>query len=542
MIRKYLFIIFILLLLASSSCTMPAVSPGKINRAATENFYVGNEGLVVNYLDQAPPSEMFETSDFDVQMFISNKGAFSLAENYSAKASLIYDSSKVERITDLETGYYRGSYINDGIISLFGKSYYYPSGEQNYFAIDRFRAKEVPTNFETSHLDFGLNICYPYQTTFAEAICIDSDPQKADIRVDACQAEDKKYGQGQGAPVAITAVDVQMIPRGTLVQPRFVIYVKNEGNGLVYNFNESLLDAVTIPNKGVTHVCGDMKEAKPNQMRIDAYLGEEKLDCSLPVLRAGETKIECQLTESKIPGNVANYMSSLRVTLKYFYTEVFSKEVVIKQADDNLISMIKPLGPSYCAAWKTYDQETKTCVDNCEYYGKHNSTYLDKVKKLDLPYNQQWSGLSCIYSTPDSCHDADGLCTTNSSDLCMRGTYCGWPECLQGDNNRKPFVSKHTILGTKLNPIQFTWVCNDFDDKYYVEKLCGCEEYGYYQFVDSKTNCGSLDIDNMSKIKGVLANEGFQYVVDIPANNEQKLCYAVKDRLGASSKVESADI
>lgn len=521
---KLILIGLLLSLFFLSSCTLPLVSQGRLNRMELENYFIGTKGLEIKFLDQAPPSEVFETTDFDVQMYIANKGAFSLADNYSAKATLIYDKSKVEKITD-PTMLYATSYIQNGLIFLFGKSYYTPDGEQNYFAIDRFKAKEVPTNFETAHLDFGLSVCYPYKTTFVDSICIDSDPQKIDPRNDACQVQDKTYSQGQGAPIAITAVDVQMIPRGIFVQPRFVIYVENKGNGIVYKYEDNMTQEFTI-NGRTTRTCGDMVGAKPNQLAIEAYLGEEKLDCSLPVLREAKTKIECQLSSSQISGNVANFMTTLRVNLKYFYSEVFSKEVVIKQADSNLLSRVKPLGPTYCAFYETYDPITQTCLTNCEYYALYNQSFLENSKDLHKPYGQDWEDLSCSYSNHKECRTSGGLCAINSSDLCMAGQYCGWPECIY--HNVKPRIVETMALGRPT--VSYTWTCNDVDDRYDIKKTCGCETTGYFKFIDSGS-CRKLTVDDMETIQGHLGYNGIRFELDIPVN-ASTLCVGVRDKLG----------
>lgn len=539
MIKKSFLIITLILLIVLTSCTSPLVNRGKINRMATQNFFEGTQGLVLDFVDQAPPTEIYETSDFDVQVFISNKGAFSLFDHYVAKTKLIYDSSKATKITDKTVGYYRDAYTKNGIVLLYGKSYYYPSGEQNYFPIDRFRASEVRDGFETTNLDFSVSICYPYETVFAESICIDSDPQKIDIRNDACQAQDKTYSKGQGAPVEITAVDVQMIPRGSFVQPRFIIYVDNAADGIVYDFQESALEKVSVEiNSRMEdrYTCGDMSKARPNMMQIEAYLGEEKLDCSAPVLKAEDTRIECQLSESKIPGNVANYMTSLRINLKYFYTQIYSTKTEIKQVDDSLLSRPKPQGQSYCPAWQTYDSKTENCIDNCKYFVNSDKNTL-VASGLVAPLDQDWDSLSCMYTTPDSCRDANELCTL-SEGLCMKGTYCGWPKCL--NDNTPPVIGLVTPQGSPVNRITFS--CADDDDGYDLQRTCGCSNQAYYLFVEKGTNCGKQEISTFKVLEG-RTDSSLRMVYDLPIpENSEKLCIAVKDNLGTFSDIEVADI
>ena len=50
--------------------------------------------LTAEFLKQAPPDEVFETSEFDVQLYMYNVGSFSLEPPYLAKIDLTYDTSK----------------------------------------------------------------------------------------------------------------------------------------------------------------------------------------------------------------------------------------------------------------------------------------------------------------------------------------------------------------------------------------------------------------------------------------------------------------
>lgn len=531
--------LLLITILVLTACTQPLISSRKYHSATTTNFYQGTRGLELSFLEQAPPSEIYEQTEFDVQTYISNRGAFSLTENYLAKLTLSYNDIKIEKVTDKITGYYQETYLDEGLLSLYGKSYYYPQGEEDYFAIDRFRANEIEQNFESTKTSINLELCYPYKTIFADEVCIDSDPLDIDIRPDACQAQDKKYSRGQGAPIAITAIDVLMVPRGTVVQPQFIIYIENQGGGYVNKFTEEARDQ-RLPKD--VFACGDMSKATPNELVMTARLGGKDLDCTLPVLRKGKTRVECQLSESLIAGNVANYMSSLQIELEYIYTDSFNKEIGIKQANGLAISKAIPIGISYCPTWQTFNEETRSCEDNCEVFPRNpNDKILMDNKGLMPPKTQTWDTIGCVYKEETACKEARSSCTIESGALCQTGRYCGWPRCYT--KNTDPYIGSAIVEGRPSSKV--IWGCADYDDQIDASGQCGCSEYASYVFVEKGVDCQDLIETDFLTVTGEETNLGLEFVVNVTdkiLEEADKICIRVKDKLSYHSEITELSI
>ena len=162
-LTNLILIIVVLSLLVLSGC-------GGSGTYGIENvdYHKGTDGLVVNFMTQAPPDVAYEETEFDVQIFVENKGAFDLTDGYRATAHLKYDDSFVMPITQDFLG--QGLYSNKDRLNLYGKSYYFPDGEENFFALDRFYGLPIQGNFETNKASFYLSMCYPYETFFADEI------------------------------------------------------------------------------------------------------------------------------------------------------------------------------------------------------------------------------------------------------------------------------------------------------------------------------------------------------------------------------------
>jgi hypothetical protein len=72
-------------------------------------------------------------------------------------------------------------------------------------------------------------ICYLYETVGSQNVCIDPDPFSITETRKVCTPSAVGYGS-QGAPVAITSVNVDASPRVT----RFMISIANVGGGTVF--------------------------------------------------------------------------------------------------------------------------------------------------------------------------------------------------------------------------------------------------------------------------------------------------------------------
>ena len=532
-----LLLALLLLSFLLASCTTGGSGQGAFsfhsfkNVKQTTNYYTGTDGLVVEFSQDAPPREVYEGSEFDVQAYIQNKGAFDVVGDYPVEWTFFADSaivSKPELISSLE-----GSYIQAGqAIELHGKSYNYENGEGEYFSFNRYKAKPIIGNFQEDDVKFYLEMCYPYRTYFSDEICIDTDIDGTNKRPQVCHREDKKYSQGQGAPVSITAVESLMVPRGAYVQPQFIIHIKQNGNGIISFFNDSLYAA---------RACGPVderiNESAVNKVNMLVSLGNDTLTClpNPPYFKDGEMTVECILSEDKILGMSSNYLTNLNVELWYLNTKRF--DVTTHLIRSKLTNFkYEPLGGTEgIPPWDIYHASNDSYELRCDYCARTGGTGPECAIS-DLLENGQPKKFSanhaCVY-TEEKCREPKikEHCILDK-DLCPIGTFCGEPEAsFNPKANRKPSISFQ--LETPTN--DFTWYCSDPDDKYDLKQSSGCTTEGYYAIINKSLSCG--DITTFTQAEGVYnkALQRTRYTAMITEVNQetQKICIKATDKQGA---------
>ena len=141
-------------------------------------------------------------------------------------------------------------------------------------------------------------------------------------------------GDGQGAPVAITKVEVEMLPDGSnleKVRPYFLVHIGNKGNGLVVS-KDKINEACTGQS---------LQHTDLNNVTIKAMLSDSILDCSVEGsneesaklrLRDKEDVVRCMIRdEDLIDSNTDAYSSPLQIVLDYGYTFTISKNIIIEK-------------------------------------------------------------------------------------------------------------------------------------------------------------------------------------------------------------------
>lgn len=514
----------------------------------SDDYHEGTEGIAVSIMEQAPPPVVFEGSTFDLQANMHNKGAFNLYPNYTMTMSLKYDSSSVHKTDDATTN---DRYESLEGIQLEGRSQSFPDGEKNDVAIGRFEARDIQSNYEKDMALFVLNYCYPYKTMFSDMVCIDTDVQKTDSRQQVCEASDKKYSDGQGAPVSVTEVESQMVPVGNYVRPQFTLHIKQHGDGYVSDF--ILGSNARGPDADANRRCGTINETTINLVRVNARIGNDTLNC-LPEkvrLEDGKAEVQCQLDDTDILGVKASYYTELFVELSYLYNDRVSKEVAVKRSGDPTFHSQQEIKDN-CMPWeKEHDGE---CISKCEYYAENHAyeefqniseqleqTSTDwKVEYSPLAYAEKkseeeqdavYNAMGCMYGDLRECRRAGGNCIPTNG-LCFPGSYCGWPSCM--DSNNRPQAVAIQQVGDSIK-----WQCSDPDSDRDVQRTCGCAEKAYYTFtnhdlLNKSSRCKNIPKDQYEEVEGSFSEVyGMNFEVDLPKKDSEDdtICIMVEDKL-----------
>lgn len=286
------------------------------NDADNANGYyrTGSQGLEMNFIPNNPPSRIFDDDDLRVVLEIYNRGATDIKGGNSR----IYISGfSPDIITGISTN-------GEQIKELEGKS---PYNSRGGYSITEFKAnirdlgsKDIDV-YETPIM---ATVCYLYETIAAPTVCLDSEPFSYSSAQKACSPGfvDNLMGT-QGAPVAITHVEVEPAPRKSL----FRITIQNVGGGQVIKSEYSSLDRCN-PNdaRGLDYNDEDWVKIESVDVGSKSILGSCKpLDSGYIKLQNDRAEMFCTL--GGISG--AALTSPMTIKLSYGYRDSIRKNVEI---------------------------------------------------------------------------------------------------------------------------------------------------------------------------------------------------------------------
>jgi len=362
-----------------------------------KNYRVGTEGVTVEFSPSNPKS-VYEQEEFGDGIILNNLGSYDVTADNPAQLTISYDTYRL-----FSTKGTSGNLILTNI-HLQGKSQYYPLGEDFPYSV-YFKSNSLTQLRESSTTEINYDLCYPYSTELTIMTCIDTQTTKRDVSIAACKSETYNGAQGQGAPIAITKIEPEIMLQQNYVRPQFKIYIENVGSG--YVSSQARCDKTNNVNK-------DLVSGKVN---VRAWLSQTELQCG-PV-EAGETLrltdstsfIRCFLPENSAGYSTAqkSYTTALTVNVSYTYQSIYKQDLEILRNEILTPNTTQGL----CASYQVEDNGR--CLSKCEYCAKNPGAALCQDSK-PYPGFVFGSGFSCS-CTLDICNQKLG---TGS---CIKG-YC----------------------------------------------------------------------------------------------------------------------
>lgn len=287
-------------------------------------IFTGTKGVTVEFHKSIPPKKVFEGETIRLFVDIKNEGAFTLDEHSTRYGVIQLD---FDPLYFLETRH-------ENQFRIHGKSVDWPGGERISHLVSTLTVKSVPGTRENPITPITVSVCYPYETTLSTEICIDRDVLDAEANP-VCENQEVYTFSSQGAPVAVTKIESDMIPTGPdTVQPVFRITFTNIDDGLVIYNNPftpiSTICAIDLPGTTTQDL---------NVLRIQAWLGSENalLKCVPEKVRLWQKKGEVTCTIDPDRARLAgiemtpsgNYVSILTVKADYVYRSFNQRDVTI---------------------------------------------------------------------------------------------------------------------------------------------------------------------------------------------------------------------
>jgi hypothetical protein len=207
----FLIITAIILISLAYGCKprTPSVEPEK---GAPEEIYKGYTGLEMSFMKNLPPDKLYDTVPLDIILELKNTGVYDLTGRcelylHGYDENIITGLLKTESCGELEP-----------------KTQYNPEGgrdTQQFYTTNIYLPQEIDSLPQT----FVVTACYRYQTIANPVVCIDPHLFEPFPIERACQVKDVTLSGGQGAPVSVDKVEVEMMKGKVL----FRISISNRG-------------------------------------------------------------------------------------------------------------------------------------------------------------------------------------------------------------------------------------------------------------------------------------------------------------------------
>jgi len=271
----------------------------------------GNQGLVVEIIDNSPPSQLYEDENFKVVARLINKGAYEIS---SGILLLNYEKEFVDLQGDRKK-----------IFNLEGKDVYNLWDDEEVLTFDmKTKLLDIMSKKHTSLIT--LTGCYDYETIASFQVCIDTNiyqtrPEEESV----CTVRDQT-SSGQGGPLIVSRVE-EDISGGGYIIPQFKIYIENTGEGDIVRYGKK---EQACASTGIE--AGDYEVVDIIDVELSDYkLSKGQIKCSPGEIKLTEEKgiLRCYLNVNDIKSTDSSFVTSLKIHLRYGYTQTESKYVDI---------------------------------------------------------------------------------------------------------------------------------------------------------------------------------------------------------------------
>ena len=337
--NKKISILFFSIIFLISACQTSTIKTKDID------VRVGFSGLITEFLKNTPPPKVFEDDILPVAVKIKNGGAYSIINN-EAILALGVEKDYTKKIELLSTGSVMNDIGKSAKFNLEGKSQLNPNGEELLISYNVFAGKVDPqSEFHTSTVT--ANLCYPYETIFSSTICVDTDTSGLRPGKKVCSVQDLAPAAGQGGPIAVTKVEISMLPteigqnsQARRIRPQFLILIENKGPGtpVKKDSTRDFCARTETPNVNFNE--------NLNRIKVSAFLSTQELYCTpkekiegveseenhaMAKLKDKKELIRCTLNEG-LDATQDSYLSPFTITLTYGYTQSISASYLIQKA------------------------------------------------------------------------------------------------------------------------------------------------------------------------------------------------------------------
>jgi len=250
--------------------------------AVLQVVQTGTQGVEIEILQNAPPPLIYDQNELVALVEVHNRGNYHLTAQECFVQVTGFDSNIIKGFPQVG----QSCASNAGGL-LEGKNVYNTLGGINQL---EFRSQNIVLPQGVFEYSPTLNFvtCYYYHTIANPAVCVDPLFYQVTHEQKGCTPQDVGMGGGQGAPVGVSYVGVDMIGSKAI----FEINVMNFGTGQVLspyadirNCGEASLEYDDLDKVGYTAQLsgGQLIDCKPRDGFVRLNNGNGKIVCSFNI-------------------------------------------------------------------------------------------------------------------------------------------------------------------------------------------------------------------------------------------------------------------
>lgn len=303
-------LLVIMILIVSCGSRIQSGEKPTETAAALKAVQSGTQGVELSLMPGYPASIIYDQNELVAILEIKNKGNHNLEPN----ACFVQISGFDPNIIRGGLEYPRSCAENYGVLE--GKSVYNLNGGINQLDFHSSSIELTGNVFEYNPT-LNFKACYNYHTSGIAEVCIDPAFYQITSEQKTCQPQDVMMGGGQGAPVGVSYVGVDMAGDKAV----FEINIRNLGGGRVlspytdvqscdFNLAHSDLDRVAY---NIEMSGAGLLDCQPRDGFVRLYNNQGKIICSV-----------------SLTGGISAYQTPLTIDLNYNYiSSPITKQVKI---------------------------------------------------------------------------------------------------------------------------------------------------------------------------------------------------------------------
>ncbi len=276
--------------------------------AALNMVKTGTRGVEVSLVPNYPPPMIYDQNQLVAIVEVKNKGNYNLGPQDCFVQMTGFDANIIRGIQQVHS-------CSENLGSLEGKSVYNVEGGFNQI---EFASSDVSLPEGVFDYNPKLNFisCYNYHTIASPMVCVDPILYQVTAEQKACNPTDVGMSGGQGAPVGVSNVNVEMVGSRAI----FEINIANFDSGRVLSPNADI--------KNCGQIALEYTDLDKVEYAVDLS-GGSIIDCKpldgIVRMNNGRGKIVCSFD---IAGGSA-FETPLLINLDYAYIQSFAKPVKI---------------------------------------------------------------------------------------------------------------------------------------------------------------------------------------------------------------------